>query len=104
MRRAPRSISPYRRPQPLEESWQCPVSGQLFVDNPDPFEPDDAGPQRPVKRRCPCHHRLMRRTTASWYGFPGWLGRVAFGGSALLGLWTLFNVLTAMRDLRLLLG
>ena len=103
MPRTSSAVLRYRRPQPLEQSWQCQVSGQLFIDNLDPVE-QDAGPTRPIKPRCPCHHRLMRRTTAPWYGFPGWVGKAAFAGSALLGAWTLVNVLTALHEVRMLLG
>jgi hypothetical protein len=105
MRATRRTFSPYRRPQPLEASWQCSVSGQLLVFNPDPFaaEPDPQ-PSAQSKPRCPCHFRLMRRATAPWYGFPGSVGKAAFLGSVLLGVWTLWNVLPAFQELRLLMG
>ena len=104
MHPACRNVAPYRRPQPLEASWQCAVSGQLFVHNRSPFAPDDAELRESQKPRCPCHHQLMRRVTAPWYGFPGELGKAAFVGSLLLGVWSLWNALPAVQELRMLLG
>ncbi len=90
----------YRHPQELEDCWQCPMSGALFV-YPPPGPQDDRAARQPVTPRCPCHQRRMRRHTAPWHGCPAWVGRVLFTGISLYSLWTLLSAFCLVPGLHL---
>ena len=76
----------YRRPQELEDCWQCTTSGELFV-----YTLLGAEEDQPLTPRCPCHQRLMRRHTAPWRGCPAWASRALFAGISLYSVWTLLS-------------
>ena len=80
----------YRKPQDLEQCWQCTTSGELFVYTILGVENDSAA-RRARPPRCPCHQRLMRRYTAPWHGCPAWASRALFAGISLYSVWTLLS-------------
>jgi hypothetical protein len=101
----PPRIAPRRTPEPGEASWQCMVSGRLFVDSPDPFDPEPEREHRPtLAPRCPCHQRRMRRALAPWYGCPGWVPKATLLASVPFGVWNLLSALCLMPGVPSLLG
>ena len=96
MRTVPRlgRLPTYRKPQELEDSWECTSSGRRFVFEPDPLDDEaDAAPQTALKPRCPCHQRFMRRSPAPWRGFPAYVGKAVFAAITFIALWTLHAAL-----------
>jgi len=80
----------YRPPREMEPCWECSISHRLIVFERGPLaDREDGSPPPGVVPRCPCHQRIMRRSTAPWQGCPGWLARAVFATIIVYVIWAL---------------